>query len=65
MMRTITITDFRRDMATFMGEVVYNKRRMFLGKHRDKIALICLEDLKKLEKYESEHAEGIWIRDAS
>lgn len=51
-MKSISVTQARKDLGDIFGEVSYNKERILLTNHKKRIAIVPIEDLEKLEAME-------------
>lgn len=53
-MRSISVTQARKDLGDIFGEVNYHKARILLTNHKKRVAIVPIEDLETLEALENE-----------
>lgn len=53
-MKTISVTQARKDLGEIFGDVSYTKERIILTNHKKRVAIVPIEDLEKLEALENE-----------
>jgi prevent-host-death family protein len=52
-MKSISVTQARKDLGEIFGEVNYYKERILLTNHKKRVAIVPFEDLEKLEAMEN------------
>ncbi|MEI8366026.1 MAG: type II toxin-antitoxin system Phd/YefM family antitoxin [Parachlamydiaceae bacterium] len=52
-MRSISVTQARKDLGDIFGEVNYHKERIVLTNHKKRVAIVPFEDLELLEALEA------------
>ncbi|MCE5318729.1 MAG: type II toxin-antitoxin system Phd/YefM family antitoxin [Parachlamydia sp.] len=53
-MKSISVTQARKDLGDIFGEVSYYKERIILTNHKKRVAIVPIEDLELLEALENE-----------
>lgn len=51
-MKSISVTQARKDLGDIFGEVNYHKERILLTNHKKRVAIVPYEDLEKLQAME-------------
>lgn len=51
-MKSISVTQARKDLGDIFGEVNYNKERIILTNRKRRIAIVPFEDLERLQALE-------------
>lgn len=51
-MKSITVTQARKDLGDIFGEVNFHKQRILLTNHKKRVAIVPIEDLELLQALE-------------
>lgn len=52
-MKSVSVTQARKDLGNIFGEVSYYKERVLLTNHKKTVAIVPIEDLELLEALEN------------
>lgn len=52
-MKSISVTNARKDLGDIFGNVSYHKERIILTNHKKRVAIVPIEDLELLEALEN------------
>ena len=52
-MKSVSVTQARKDLGDIFGEVNYHKQRILLTNHKKRVAIVPIEDLETLEALEN------------
>lgn len=52
-MKSISVTQARKDLGDIFGQVNYHKKRILLTNHKKRVAIVPIEDLELLEALEN------------